>query len=338
MDALRARPAIDRERLSLGVCMSDNQSGIFRLVSPMGQVYRPDRVLLDSGAQPLMLGKPACIGLGIRRLELELCPFQIQTSLGGISDRSNFMTRERLSMQMKPDHVTDSSRLGVIVVVTAIESYDVLVGGAVLYLMGFQMDYWTEITTYRPGWQSGDGRMSQVPARFIYGAQPRRSPPEVLASVASFSGVVTWPCDLLEGNISAIDTPVYEDIEEVSRFVTIVSSSLDVPFWRSSGTLRQDADRLVSQAWREAFVPVEEEEVPQRTPISGPVGLSPLDTTPIAWEYPFEGICVLNLFGGINTGLAIVLQVGILVQKYLYVERDEIVKRVSSHHLALLMR
>jgi hypothetical protein len=141
----------------------------------------------------------------------------------------------------------------------------------------------------------------------------------MLASVASFSGVVTWPGDLLEGNISAIDTPVYKDIEEVSNFVAVVSSSLDVPLWHLSEVLRQDADRLVSQAWHEAFVPVEEEEVLQRTPISGPIGLSPLDTTPIAWEYPSEGICVLDLFGGISTGLATVLQACILVWKYVYV-------------------
>ncbi len=248
------------------------------------------------------------------------------------------MTRERLSVQMKPDHVTDSSRLRVTAVVTTVESYDVLVGGAVLYPMGFQMDYWTKTTTYRPGWQSGDGRMSQVPMRFISGVRPGGSPLEVLTSVASFNGMVTWPGDLLEGNISVIDTLVYEDIEEVSSFVATVSSSLDVPLWRSNGVLRQDADRLVSQAWREAFVHVEEEEVPQRTPIFGPVGLSLLDTTPIAWEYPSEGICVLDLFGGISTGLATVLQVGILVRKYLYVERDETARRVSSHHLALLMR
>jgi len=50
MDALLAQPAIDRERLTLGVCMLDNWSGIFRLVSPTGQVYKPNRVLLDSGA------------------------------------------------------------------------------------------------------------------------------------------------------------------------------------------------------------------------------------------------------------------------------------------------
>ncbi len=65
----------------------------------------------------------------------------------------------------------------------------------------------------------------------------------------------------MEGNNLAIDTPIYEDIEEVSSFVATMSSSLDVPLWHSSGVLRQDADRLVSQAWREAFVHVEEEEV-----------------------------------------------------------------------------
>ncbi len=99
---------------------------------------------------------------------------------------------------------------------------------------------------YQPSWQSGDGRMSQVHVRFISGVRPGGFPPEVLASVAGFSGVVMWPSDLLEGNISAIDTPVYEDIEEVSSFVTTMSSSLDVPFWHLNGVLQQNADHLVS--------------------------------------------------------------------------------------------
>jgi hypothetical protein len=51
----------------------------------------------------------------------------------------------------------------------------------------------------------------------------------VLALVVGFSGVVTWPSDLLKGNILTIDTPIYKDIKEVSSFVATVSSSLDVP-------------------------------------------------------------------------------------------------------------
>ncbi len=80
-------------------------------------------------------------------------------------------------------------------------------------------------------------------------------------------------------------------------------------------------------------MPVEEEEVSRWTPISGHVGLSPLDITPIGWEYPSEGICMLNIFGGVSTSLAIVLQAGIPVQKCLYMEKDEIAKKVSSRHL-----
>jgi hypothetical protein len=52
MDALPVRPVIDRERLTPSVCMLGNWSDIFRLVSPTSQVYRLDRVLLDSGANP----------------------------------------------------------------------------------------------------------------------------------------------------------------------------------------------------------------------------------------------------------------------------------------------
>jgi hypothetical protein len=63
------------------------------------------------------------------------------SELGGANDMFNFMTHEKLSMQMRPNHAIDSFRLGVTVVVTAAESYDVLVGGAMLYPMGFQMDY-----------------------------------------------------------------------------------------------------------------------------------------------------------------------------------------------------
>ncbi len=53
---------------------------------------------------------------------------------------------------------------------------------------------------------------------------------------------------------------------------------------------------------------------------------------------PFRGYLHVGSIWWINTSLVIVLQAGIPVWKYLYVERDETMKRVSSHHLALLMR
>ncbi|OAE31811.1 hypothetical protein AXG93_1838s1210 [Marchantia polymorpha subsp. ruderalis] len=122
-----------------------------------------------------------------------------------------------------------SSQFGVHAVVTSAESYDVLVGGAVLYPMGFLMDYLTETAAYRRGWQSGDGRLSELPVRFISRDRTLGSSSAVLASVADFSGVLTWPNDLLEGNMSADDTSVYEDVEEVVSFAAVVPSPLDVP-------------------------------------------------------------------------------------------------------------
>ncbi len=65
----------------------------------------------------------------------------------------------------------------------------------------------------------------------------------------------------------------------------------------------------------------------------GLVYMSPLDTTPITWQHHEEGLCVLDLFGGISTGLAAVLQAGLKVQRYLYMERDETARRVSAHHV-----
>ena len=64
---------------------------------------------------------------------------------------------------MQLEHPTDSSAFRTKVVVIVVESYDVLVGCKVLYPMGFLLDYWTETVSYRPGWQFGEGRVSQLP-------------------------------------------------------------------------------------------------------------------------------------------------------------------------------
>ncbi|OAE30427.1 hypothetical protein AXG93_2121s1000 [Marchantia polymorpha subsp. ruderalis] len=121
------------------------------------------------------------------------------------------------------------------------------------------MDYWTEIAACRPGWQSGDKSLSELPVRFISRDRTLGSSFAILASVAGFSGVLTWPEDLLEGNMSADDTPVCEDMEEVVSFAAIVPSPLDVSLWSSCQALQLEADRLVKKAWSEASSPAEAE-------------------------------------------------------------------------------
>ncbi|OAE25587.1 hypothetical protein AXG93_2982s1070 [Marchantia polymorpha subsp. ruderalis] len=85
--------------------------------------------------------------------------------------------------------------------------------------------------------------------------------------------------------MSADDTSLYEDVEEVVSFTAAVTSPLDVPLWSSCQALQLEADRLVKKAWSEASLPAEPERASADRLVGGSSALSPLVTTPIAWEY-----------------------------------------------------
>jgi hypothetical protein len=57
-----------------------------------------------------------------------------------------------------------------------------------------------------------------------------------------------------------------------------------------------------------------------------------LDNSTIHWKPPNDGIVLLELFGGIGTSLAAVLQAGIKVQRYIYVDIDDAAQQVDNHH------
>jgi hypothetical protein len=78
-----ARPTIERSSISPGVVVVDNSQSIFQFVEPKGKVFVPRRVLLDSGAQPLMLGTSAVAGLELTKDTLEECPWTFSTFMGG---------------------------------------------------------------------------------------------------------------------------------------------------------------------------------------------------------------------------------------------------------------
>ncbi|CAM6101030.1 unnamed protein product [Calypogeia fissa] len=93
------------------------------------------------------------------------------------------------------------------------------------------------MASFRPGWQSGDGRTVKVPVRFIARPSTGKAPADTLAAVPPFSGVINWPSELLEGNLHAEDTPIYAELEEVLSFTSLVPSSLDVPLWETTEEL-----------------------------------------------------------------------------------------------------
>ena len=116
-----------------------------------------------------------------------------------------------------------------------------------------------------------------------------------MIACASLHGGLTWLGDLLEGNMSAYDVPVFEDLEEVPNFAALVPSQLDVPLWQFGGEFQQHADQLVKAAWHVPLV-LEEGSTSTSTHSMEASGVSPLDTTPIVWQYLEEGVCVGSIW------------------------------------------
>jgi hypothetical protein len=71
---------------------------------------------------------------------------------------------------------------------------------------------------------------------------------------------------------------------------------------------------------------------------NGPLGLNPLDTRVIQWDIPKDGICLLELFRCISFGLVANLQLGILVWRYHYVEKDPQARQTSMQHVMMLQQ
>jgi hypothetical protein len=268
-----ARPAIERSSISPGVVVVDNSQGIFQLVGPKGKVFVPRRVLLDSGAQPLMLGAFAVVGLELTKDTLEECPWTISTSMGG-TERATGNTKAELSLKLNQEDVEDVGFMKVKAIVMEAKSYDVLVGTTVLYPMGFTLDFWKEIASYRPRWQAGDGRKAQLPARFV------RVLTGNLADLYAFSGYVDADLSSVreefDGNAFVThvegEAPVTaRDLESIKVYQPGVEAA-----WSTTSQLRKAAKLVIQEAWQESLLPRVEEKV------NGEVDLGPpLDSSTI---------------------------------------------------------
>jgi hypothetical protein len=57
------------------VILLDNCDKIFRIVRPAEKEYFPEQVILDSSSQPLMLSRSAFHSLGMKKFDVDKCPF-----------------------------------------------------------------------------------------------------------------------------------------------------------------------------------------------------------------------------------------------------------------------
>eukprot|EP00850_Spirogloea_muscicola_P015066 SM000112S24008 [mRNA] locus=s112:399355:400263:+ [translate_table: standard] len=102
----------------------------------------PQRVMLDTGAQPVLLGSSMVRLLGLQVQDLELSPISIKTA--------------RLHC-----------------LVTGATTCDVPLGTEFLYPCGISMDLREEVGSYRPGYACGEGRKMECPMQLVDSAEAR---------------------------------------------------------------------------------------------------------------------------------------------------------------------
>ncbi len=99
-------------------------------------------MLLDTGAQPVMLRRSLAESLGLNAKDLYPCPFTIATSLGG-TEHPMGLTKAPLRLQFNIG--TDAyTHISLRCVVTNATTYDILLGQQALYPIGFGHDSWIE--------------------------------------------------------------------------------------------------------------------------------------------------------------------------------------------------
>jgi hypothetical protein len=116
----------ERLQVKPGVVHLANFGHLFFVARGDSSRMFPQKVLLDTGAQLVMLGKFLAQSLGLVASDLDPCPFTIATSLGGIEQPTG-LTKEPLRLQFKVG--TDAyTHISVRCVVTSATTYDILLG------------------------------------------------------------------------------------------------------------------------------------------------------------------------------------------------------------------
>jgi hypothetical protein len=199
-----------------------------------------------------MLGASAVAGLELMKDTLEECPWTISTSMRG-TECAIGITKAELSLKFNQEHVEDAGSMKVKAIVTEAKSYEVLVGTTVLYPMGFTLDFWEEIASYRLGWQAGDGCKAQLPARFV------RVLTGNLADLYAFSGYVDVDLSSFrkdfDGNAFATHVQREDPVTaRGSENIKVYQPGVEAA-WSTTSQLQEAAELVIQEAWQESLLP-----------------------------------------------------------------------------------
>lgn len=315
-----ARSARERCTLRPGVVRLANNGGVMAVGRTDGPSIRatPLRVILDTGAQPVMIGRQLAQDLGLGAADLEPCPFTIVTSVGS-TEKAMGYTRHPLRLMFGVGTGPLYSHVSLQCAVTDATNYDILVGQHALYPLGFGVDNWTEEAWIRPGWAAGDGRKELIPV--VFGASAVTSPVEAMVACSALASDLPCGLTLLEETY-AFMSGVAEPRDHVP-VATPARHCKDLrPSWGTQLELTRRSHEIVNQL--------------DAPPLSVDSSTSLLART-IQWRPPDEGITLVELFAGIGTGLAAVLEAGLKVRRYIHVDSGFAANRAARHHMQRLL-
>ena len=216
---------------------------VFSVAQDSSSSVFPQKVLLDTWAQPVMLGKSLAESLGLSAKDLDPCPFTIATSLRGIEHPMG-LTKAPLRLQFNIGTVA-YTHISLRCVVTNATTYDILLGQQALYPIGFGHDSWMEEAWFQQGWSQGDGRKEVLFVIFRSLASTIGSQTAMFGCVGESFAVKNF---LLEGNRSTMNSPPPSDVEVPSMLGQLEGHPKDpIPPWNSSKELSQRCGELVAR-------------------------------------------------------------------------------------------
>ena len=140
-----AGSACERRGIRSGVMCIVNDIGILVLSQTGGNATQvaPRCVMMDSKAQPVMIGKRLAHELGLAAKDLAPCPLTIVTFIGHV-ERATGYTWEPLQLCFRVKPIDPPATLLLMCAVTNVTNYDNLGGQQAHYPLGFGLDKWTE--------------------------------------------------------------------------------------------------------------------------------------------------------------------------------------------------
>jgi len=146
----------ERTSIATGVAIVDNTGSAIQVGG-----HTPRVVLLDIGAQPVILGVQFAKKMGMLDSKLRKSMWQIRTANGSVEE---VLKESSDLISLKFNEGTDQELcLQVRCLVTNATSYDVLIGQEALFPPGFTIDNWFEHAYYRVDWETDGHHLGYIP-------------------------------------------------------------------------------------------------------------------------------------------------------------------------------